>query len=60
MSWEKQNLKANLGFSLSGGFFFFFDAFPPSYFLFIRMRVKNTLPLTSPAVPFRKSSALVS
>lgn len=24
MSWEKQNLKANLGFSLSGGFFFFF------------------------------------
>lgn len=22
MSWEKQNLKANLGFSLSGGFFF--------------------------------------
>lgn len=27
MSWEKQNLKANLGFSLSGGFFFFLMRF---------------------------------
>lgn len=61
MSWEKQNLKVKLSFSLSGGIFFFlFDAFPLGRFLFIQTGVKNMLPLTSLTVPFQKSSALVS
>lgn len=61
VSWEKQNLKVKLSFSLSGGIFFFlFDAFPLGRFLFIQTGVKNMLPLTSLTVPFQKSSALVS